>query len=446
MRDDAPTRITDPSSHGDSLARALVAAAKSDAPAPSAKVLARAKLERFLATEEQPTNSSVVPEKHSAPLSNDAFFSPSAARVTAANAATKSEPDRTEECNDDSLSFAPDGNASKREASVVHIQSVSHSESAIDELRTVDAGAGVSSPVLAPVPPSTAPASETVKSNDGTNKTIVASVLGAAVILVGGTLGALYMLETGQPRTQVGSEVRGSNERQHPVQTTGQNAQRQSVRSASIGPGSVPSRDTAANDDGTNGANAAGHANTALPSGTDSSHNAPSNRVDRGLRPARHSSSSSAAMAVPSNNTPTANSSASVALSAGSCAARCRGDGACMLACQRQARPANDAAPSSGSPASAAVRRGPETPSRNDVINAMREVQSAVRACAVRTGQTGIASITIDFASSGRVISATVAPPFAGTAVGSCMARAVRAATVPAFTRPTFRVSYPFSL
>jgi hypothetical protein len=80
------------------------------------------------------------------------------------------------------------------------------------------------------------------------------------------------------------------------------------------------------------------------------------------------------------------------------------------------------------------------------VINAMREVQSAVRACAVREGQTGMANITIVFASSGRVITANVAPPFAGTAVGSCMARAVRAATVPAFTRPTFRVSYPFSL
>jgi hypothetical protein len=88
----------------------------------------------------------------------------------------------------------------------------------------------------------------------------------------------------------------------------------------------------------------------------------------------------------------------------------------------------------------------PETPSPNDVINAMREVQSAVRACAFFEGQTGIASITIVFASSGRVISATVAPPFAGTAVGSCMERAVRAATVPAFTRPTYSVICPFSL
>jgi hypothetical protein len=57
-----------------------------------------------------------------------------------------------------------------------------------------------------------------------------------------------------------------------------------------------------------------------------------------------------------------------------------------------------------------------------------------------------MANVAITFASSGRVTTANVAPPFAGTPVGSCIARAVRAATVPAFTRPTFLVNYPFSL
>ncbi len=74
----------------------------------------------------------------------------------------------------------------------------------------------------------------------------------------------------------------------------------------------------------------------------------------------------------------------------------------------------------------------------------MRGVQGAVRACA--SGQPGPAQVTIVFASSGRVTTANVQAPFAGTPAGSCIARAVRAATVPAFTRPTFQVSYPFAL
>lgn len=74
----------------------------------------------------------------------------------------------------------------------------------------------------------------------------------------------------------------------------------------------------------------------------------------------------------------------------------------------------------------------------------MRGVQPAVRACA--NGQTGLANVQIIFASSGRVTTANVAPPFAGTPAGSCIARAVRAATVPAFTRATFQVNYPFAL
>jgi hypothetical protein len=54
--------------------------------------------------------------------------------------------------------------------------------------------------------------------------------------------------------------------------------------------------------------------------------------------------------------------------------------------------------------------------------------------------------VTVTFASSGRVTTANVAPPFAGTPTGSCIARAVRSATVPPFSRPTFQVNYPFAL
>jgi hypothetical protein len=74
----------------------------------------------------------------------------------------------------------------------------------------------------------------------------------------------------------------------------------------------------------------------------------------------------------------------------------------------------------------------------------MRGVAPGIRACAL--GQTGVATITVTFASSGRVTTANVGPPFAGTPLGSCMARVVRGATVPPFSRPTFQVNYPFSL
>ena len=58
---------------------------------------------------------------------------------------------------------------------------------------------------------------------------------------------------------------------------------------------------------------------------------------------------------------------------------------------------------------------------------------------------TGTAFIRTTFTSEGRVTEArVVGPPFAGTPAGSCMARAVRAAVVPRFTRPSLTVTYPF--
>jgi hypothetical protein len=64
-------------------------------------------------------------------------------------------------------------------------------------------------------------------------------------------------------------------------------------------------------------------------------------------------------------------------------------------------------------------------------------------ACA--TGTHGTAMFTITFANTGRVTTVNVGPPLAATPAGSCAARAVRAAVVPPFSRPTFQVDYPFS-
>lgn len=74
----------------------------------------------------------------------------------------------------------------------------------------------------------------------------------------------------------------------------------------------------------------------------------------------------------------------------------------------------------------------------------MNGVRGTVTACG--QGMTGTATVAITFASSGRVTTANVSPPFAGTPAGSCIARAVRSASVPSFTRATFTVNFPFQV
>ncbi len=86
----------------------------------------------------------------------------------------------------------------------------------------------------------------------------------------------------------------------------------------------------------------------------------------------------------------------------------------------------------------------PALPARPDVAAALRGVGPAVRLCG--TGQGGTATVTVVFNSQGGVNTANVAPPAAGTAVGSCVARAVRGAHLSPFARPTFSVTFPFAL
>lgn len=87
----------------------------------------------------------------------------------------------------------------------------------------------------------------------------------------------------------------------------------------------------------------------------------------------------------------------------------------------------------------------PAQPNRDQVVQALRAVQQRVEACG--QGQRGLASTAITVASSGRVTNVNVTgPPFAGTPVGSCIARAVRDARFPQFSNPTFTVTYPFRL
>lgn len=85
----------------------------------------------------------------------------------------------------------------------------------------------------------------------------------------------------------------------------------------------------------------------------------------------------------------------------------------------------------------------PETPSRGDITSAMNGVTPAVRACA--DGNHGAALVNASFGSDGRVRSVDVTGSLAGP-VRSCVATAVRTARVPEFSRPSFRVNYPFRL
>ena len=82
----------------------------------------------------------------------------------------------------------------------------------------------------------------------------------------------------------------------------------------------------------------------------------------------------------------------------------------------------------------------PATPGRADVLTAMRSVDAAVRSCA--GDEKGKASVAVKVASSGRVTGVQVTG-LQGTA-GSCIARAVRKAKFPEFSKPTFSFDFPY--
>lgn len=87
----------------------------------------------------------------------------------------------------------------------------------------------------------------------------------------------------------------------------------------------------------------------------------------------------------------------------------------------------------------------PAAPSRPDVVGAMGRVAGPVRACG--GGARGVVPVRIVFSgATGRVQSAEVIGGSAPPDARSCIARAVREASVPRFTQSTFRVDYPFAL
>jgi predicted Zn finger-like uncharacterized protein len=99
-------------------------------------------------------------------------------------------------------------------------------------------------------------------------------------------------------------------------------------------------------------------------------------------------------------------------------------------------------------PAAAAKPAGenlPPTPSRDDVLTALKSVAPRVSACG--GGQSGLATAKISVAgSTGRVTSVDVSGQFAGTPVATCVAKEVGKAKFPRFATPTFAVTFPFKI
>ncbi|HKP56446.1 MAG TPA: hypothetical protein VJV78_06995 [Polyangiales bacterium] len=83
-------------------------------------------------------------------------------------------------------------------------------------------------------------------------------------------------------------------------------------------------------------------------------------------------------------------------------------------------------------------------PSREAVQQVLLAMRPQLESCAV--GRHGAVDAALNIAGSGRVTYTLIRGVFAGTPEGSCMARALRAATFPAFSGPVFKVQFPFAL
>jgi hypothetical protein len=72
---------------------------------------------------------------------------------------------------------------------------------------------------------------------------------------------------------------------------------------------------------------------------------------------------------------------------------------------------------------------------RTAAVSALKAAAAEAASCRKDGDPSGTASVTVTFAPSGRVTSATLSgPPFAGTATGGCIAAAMRRAKVPPFS------------
>ena len=109
-------------------------------------------------------------------------------------------------------------------------------------------------------------------------------------------------------------------------------------------------------------------------------------------------------------------------------------------------KPGPAAAPKKEEPAPAAASTAPPF-SKASAISALGAAAGSAGGCKKPGGPTGTGKVQVTFAPSGRVTSATVmGGPFAGTAVGGCVAGTFRRAKVPAFSGNPVTVSKSFAI
>jgi hypothetical protein len=86
----------------------------------------------------------------------------------------------------------------------------------------------------------------------------------------------------------------------------------------------------------------------------------------------------------------------------------------------------------------------PEELTREQVRDGFKSLYQQITQCAA--GKHGVAKIQATLAGSGRVVFALVDGAFKGSPEGSCMARAVRKATFPQFSKSRLTVEFPYVL
>jgi len=304
-------------------------------------------------------------------------------------------------------------------------------KSSVDDIMSVGASSGMASPlaapVLAPVAVPSMPAPTVMAEParpQGINKTILATGVAVAAILVGGGVGAAWLVSRNNSEQQAPAMAANTNPNALPVGA---------VAAPTAPPSAAPAAPTTPE---------AAPPPSAAPAPAAGGSEARDRDRDRPRDRDRGSSGSAAAPAaasarVPAPSAPTPSAPAARPSAAGSASidellGRVGGG----------SRPA--AAPSGGGSAPAPAAEGaPETPDRGAVRSALSGLSSSVRACGTGTG--GTAMVTIVFANTGRVTTATVGGIPPGPAVG-CIVGAVRRATLPPFTRSTFSVTYPYPI
>ena len=101
--------------------------------------------------------------------------------------------------------------------------------------------------------------------------------------------------------------------------------------------------------------------------------------------------------------------------------------------------------PKSGGGAPKPAENLPATPSREDVLSAMKSVTPKVQSCG--QGQSGVAMAKVNVAGpTGKVASVDLSGQFAGTPAGTCISKEVAKAKFSRFSQSTFSFSYPFKL